>query len=125
MLGTEFVIGVLSGNDGEKSSSGSIGQGLKGAYIVGFNCTGEPGGIYTCADTFTYEVPIAVWNKPPGFGRYVGSTAKIVAGTGRFRSASGYLTVYGTFAGWPDPASRLGLSGRWNPEISGQICGVQ
>jgi hypothetical protein len=124
MLGTEFVAGILSGNDGEKSANGNIGQGLRGTYTVGFNCTGVPGGTYTCADTFTYEVPIAVWNRPPGFGRYVGSTAKIVAGTGRFLSASGYLTVYGVFGGWPDAASRIGSSGRWNPEISGQICGV-
>jgi hypothetical protein len=124
MLGTEFVVGVLSGNDGEKSANGNIGQGLRGSYTVGFNCT-ELGGIYTCADTFTYEVPIAVWTRPPGFGRYVGSTARIVAGTGRFQSASGYLTVYGIFGGWPDAASRIGMSGRWNPEISGQVCGVQ
>jgi hypothetical protein len=124
MLGTEFVAGILSGNDGEKSAAGNIGQGLRGSYTVGLNCTGSPGGIYTCADTFTYEVPIAVWNRPPGFGRYVGSTARIVAGTGRFLSASGYLTVYGVFGGWPDAASRLGSSGRWNPELSGQICGV-
>ena len=174
MLGTEFVAGILSGNDGEKSANGNIGQGLKGSYTVGFNCTGGLGGTYACADTFTYEVPIAVWTRPPGFGRYVGSTAKIVAGTGRFGSASGYLIgtyacadtftyevpiavwtrppgfgryvgstakivagtgrfgsasgyliVYGVFGGWPDTSSRIGMSGRWNPEISGQICGVQ
>jgi len=127
MLGGEFLFGVLSGNDGVDLFHGTIGQGRGGSYTVGVNCTAPvtPDTNYTCTDSFTYEVPNAVFTKPPGFGRYNGNTARIVGGTGRFQFASGNLNVTGPFIAWPDSNSPFGLSGRWNSELSGQVCGVQ
>ena len=89
-------------------------------------CLGPPG--YPCNDSFTYEVSNAVWGFRPGkggLGNYQGNTAAIVGGTGRFASASGNLNVAGPFLVWPDDNSLFGVSGRWNGEISGSLCGVQ
>ncbi len=87
-------------------------------------CVGYP----TCTDTFTYEVPTSVFPNPPGHGgvmSYYGNTAKIVRGTGKFQSASGNLNVSGPAIVWADPNSPIGVYGRWNPKISGNVCGIQ
>jgi hypothetical protein len=127
MLGGEFlgVSAVFSGNDGEETFRSHVGQGRGGSYTVGVNC--NPGLFYSCTDTFTYEVPNAVFPSPPGQAGllfYIGNTAKIVAGTGRFEGASGNLNVRGPAIVWPD-SNPFGVSGRWDPEISGDICGIQ
>ena len=123
MVGSEYIQGVLSGNDGPRSPHPAIGQARGGFYTVGLDCTVE-GGTASCKDTFTYEVPTSVFTPPPGFGQYIGNTARIVRGTGRFEFASGNLNVRGPFVAWPDANSPFGLSGRWNPELTGHICGV-
>ncbi len=125
-LGGELLLGILSGNDGSATGHGKIGQGRGGAYTVGTGCA--PGPLYVCTDSFTYEVSNAVWPAPPGkigFGHYIGNTATIVSGTGRFQNASGNLNISGPFIAWEDSNSPLGVYGRWNSEISGTVCGIQ
>ncbi len=122
MLGGEFLSGVLSGNDGDETFRSHMGTGKGGAYTVGVGCA--PGVLYVCTDSFTYEVPNAVFPIPPGkigFAYYIGNTAKIVGGTGRFVSASGDLNVSGPAIVSLD----VFPVGRWNVELSGQVCGVE
>lgn len=98
-----------------------MGAGTGGAYTV---CVDYPG----CENSFTYQVPHAVFPTPPGKGGitpYYGNTAKIVGGKGRFQGASGNLNVNGPAIAWPDSGSPIGFSGRWNPVVSGKICGIQ
>ena len=138
ILGSVFPFrGVVSGNDGQDSCPGpggdcstshaANGQGRGGSYTVGTDCVPVAGSPFlSCASTFTYEVPHAVFTMPPGGGfmGYIGNTAKIVGGTGKYTGASGTLNVRGPAFAWPD-TSAFGASGRWNPEITGNICGVQ
>jgi len=125
-LGGEVLLGILSGNDGSTTGHGVVGQGRGGSYTVGTGCV--PGNLYACTDSFTYEVSNAVWPGPPGkigFGHYIGNTATIVRGTGRFQYASGNLNVTGPFIAWEDSNSPFGVYGRFNAEMSGNICGIQ
>jgi hypothetical protein len=93
-------------------------MGKGGSYTV---CTDYP----TCADSFTYEVPFAVFPAPPNdLGAYIGYTISIVKGTGKFAGATGNLNVRGPFIAWPDD-NPIGASGKWHAEISGSICGIQ
>ncbi len=126
-LGGEFLIGIMSGNDGGASQHG----GREGLYQV-YLCTPTlPGALDfppACPDSFTYEVANSVFGFVPGkvgLGDYKGNTAKIISGTGRFSGASGNLNVAGPYLLWPDSASPWGIYGRWNGELSGSICGVQ
>lgn len=125
-LDGEVLLGILSGNDGDVTFRRVIGQGRGGSYTIGLGCApGDPG---VCTDTLTFEVPNSVFPSPPGMiglGRYNGNTARIVGGTGRFESASGNLNFTGTFIVWPDQSSPIGVFGRTNAELSGNICGVQ
>jgi hypothetical protein len=130
MLDAQFVPGIFSGNDGTDRWHGAIGQGKNGSYTVGINCTAPMtrGSVYTCPDTFTYQVPNAVFPIPRGKNGlviYIGNTAKIVGGTGMLQGATGNLNVRGPAIAWDDTTSPIGVSGRWNPEISGDICGIQ
>jgi hypothetical protein len=123
MLGEELIPqGALSGNDGQDTWHGAIGIGRDGSYTV---CVNYP----ACSDSFTYEVHNAVFPFPPGkaVGFYIGNTAKIATGTGRFISATGNLNVSGPAFAWPDsdPSNPLGARGRWNVQLSGKVCGVQ
>ena len=120
-LGGELFLGVLSGNDGNETWRPHMGAGRAGSYTV---CVGYP----SCADSFTYEVANAVFPGPPGKNglmSYYGNTAKIVLGTGKFQSASGNLNVSGPAIAWPDSNSPIGFAGKWNPVISGSVCGIQ
>lgn len=122
MLNDELLSnGALSGNDGEGSMHGVTGMGKGGSYTI---CVDPP----VCNDTFTYEVPNAVWPIPPGrsgFLTYIGNTATIVQGTGKFASASGNLNVTGPAIVWPDSSSPFEVSGRWDGELSGKVCGIE
>ncbi len=128
LLGGEPLLGALSGNDGEEVFKQHMGAGRGGAYTI---CFGDIDGCRTDSsnmDTITYEVPHAVFPFGPGkigVAYYLGNTAKIVGGTNRFLGVSGNLNVSGPAITWPDLASPFGVSGRWNVEISGKICGIQ
>ena len=133
--------GILSGNDGSETwrgHLGNMGQGSDGLYTVAFGCSPGTSGTYftgvplmSCSDSFSYQVPHAVFPGPPGQGGlmfYMGNTAKIVVGmgTGKFKYAFGNLNVKGPAIAWPDtnPSNPIGFLGRWSPEISGQVCGI-
>jgi hypothetical protein len=121
-LGGEFLgtSAVLSGNDGEETwyEEQAVGVGKGGLYTV---CIDHP----ACLDTFTYEVPMSIFPNPPSdLGIYIGYEVSIVKGTGKFAGASGNLRFRGPFIAWPDN-NEFEASGRWYPEISGNICGVQ
>lgn len=112
-LGDEFLSGYASGNDGDTSWRGVTGKGTNGHYTFVFG-----------ADTFVVEIPHAAWPFPPGkagLGYYRG-TGKIIGGTGRFQNAWGNIVWEGPFIVW---TSDGGIIGRFNPEIRGNICGVQ
>ena len=115
-LGGEFLSGIFSGNDGDTAGHGMTGMGTNGSYTFVFG-----------TDSFTMEVGHAAWPFPPGkvgLLDYRGQ-AKIVegSGTGRFLYASGNLQWAGPAIVWsPDGEN---FYGRFNPEITGSICGVE
>lgn len=121
-----FLQGGLSGNDGNEypRGPGSIFKG--GEYKLCLTSAPAWGGPNDCADSVSYKVPqaVVIWpaGDAPGSYRAIVNVAK---GTNRFASASGQLEVTGAFILWADPNSPFGVSGRWNGEISGLICGVQ
>lgn len=112
-LGGEFLSGIFSGNDGDQSWQGAGGTGKNGLYKFVFD-----------SDSFTMEVH-AAFGFPPGkvgLGDYRGQ-GEIVQGTGRFENASGNLQWAGPFIIWsPDGED---FYGRFDPEITGNICGVE
>ncbi len=122
-LGGEFLAGIISGTE-VGTAHGVGGHGRDTTYKVCFG----PVGPDQCKDSFTYKAVNAVWPVQPGkvgMGFYQANSAKIVEGTGRFQFASGNLNVAGPFIVWLDSNSIFGVSGRWNAEIKGDICGVQ
>ena len=114
-LGSEFLTGYETGNDGNVVSHTNANQATNGHYVFTF-----VGG-----DGFTVEVEHAVFNFPvgkAGFGQYKGH-ATIVSGTGRFQYASGSIDLEAPFIVWtPDGTNYYG---RGNETITGTICGVQ
>ena len=123
VLGGEFLgdKAVLSGNDGEEAwyEEETLGTGKGGLYTV---CLNHP----DCSDSFTLAVPVSVFPNPRNdLGTYIGYDVNVVQGTGKFSGASGDLKFRGSFIAWLDESSPLGVSGRWYPEISGTICGIQ
>ncbi len=113
-LGTEFLTGYFSGNDGDVAGHGISNTATNGHYVFVFG-----------TDSFTMEVAHAVFNFPvgkAGFGQYKGH-ATIVSGTGRFQYASGSIDWEGPFIVWtPDG---MNYYGRFNPTLTGNICGLQ
>lgn len=127
-LGGESLVGGMSGNDG-----GEFRHGGRGGQYQVYLCAADlfPGSLLlppACPDSFTYEVATSVFGFAPGkvgLGDYKGNTAKVISGTGRFLGASGTLNIAGPYILWNDNNSPFGVSGRWNGEFSGKICGVQ
>jgi len=121
-----FLQGGLSGNDGTEYSRGPGSIFKNGEYRLCLTSAPAWGGPSDCADSVSYKVPQAVVIWPagdvPGSYRAIVNIAK---GSNRFASASGQLEVTGTFVVWEDKNSPFGVSGRWNGEISGLVCGVQ
>ncbi len=113
-LGSEFLTGYFSGNDGDAVGHGISNTATNGHYVFVFG-----------TDSFTIEVAHAVFNFPigqAGFGQYKGH-ATLISGTGRFQYASGSIDWEGPFIVWsPDGANYYG---RFNPMITGTICGIQ
>ena len=73
-------------------------------------------------DRLTMETPHAVYNMPGGLGWYY-STAKVIAGTGRFAKATGLLFEQGPFIAWMDEKGEI--QAQYNGETGGSICGVE
>ncbi len=128
-LGGEFLVGGMSGNDGAEGTRHGARGGQYQVYLCSTNL--YPQALVLppkCQDSFTYKVPNSVFGFVPGkvgLGDYRGNTAKIISGTGRFTGASGNLNVAGPYILWEDSNNLFGVSGRWNGEFSGKICGVQ
>jgi hypothetical protein len=122
----EFLQGGLSGNDGTEYPHGPVSIFKGGEYKLCLTSAAAWGGPNECSDSFTYKVPqaIVIWPAGKSLGSYK-ATANVVKGTGRFASASGQLEIEGPFILWTDPNSIFGVSGRWNGEFSGRICGGQ
>ncbi len=124
----EPLVGGISGNDG-----GEFRHGGRGGQYQVYLCAADlfPGSLLlppACPDSFTYEVATSVFGFAPGkvgLGDYKGNAAKVVSGTGRFLGASGNLNVAGPYILWTDSNSPFGVSGRWNGEFSGRLCGVE
>ena len=125
-LGGEVFLGGAAGNDGTESPQGAISIFKGGVYKVCFAPSGAVEWNGNCDDSFTYEVPhaVVIWPSGTRLGLYTANT-NIVKGTGKFKSASGHLSISGPFIVWPDSSSMFGASGRWNAEIKGSVCGVQ
>jgi len=125
-LDGEFRQGGLSGNDGTEYPHGPVSIFKGGEYKLCLTSAAAWCGPNDCTDSFTYKVPKAVVIWPAG--KFLGSykaTANVVKGTSRFASASGPLEIAGPFSLWTDANSPFGVSGRWNGEFNGRICGVQ
>lgn len=149
-FGPNFLSGFSSGQDGtdywrgpgmHTSQGGMIGQGKGGSYNFGFNflryeteyiqVTDEHGNPETIPvqkavykDTITTYVTNAVFPVAPGWkgtGLYQASH-KIVSGTGIFQNATGTLLITGTYILGEDQDGNF--YGRWNPDVSGKICGM-
>jgi hypothetical protein len=113
-LGSEFLTGVFSGNDGTYFEHKVSNQATNGHYVFVFG-----------ADSFTFEVAHATFNFPlgqAGFGQYRGH-GNIVGRSGRFQYASGSIDWEAPFIAWP--SGETGLNGRANFTITGTICGIQ
>jgi|ERR1035438_8365452 hypothetical protein len=126
-LAGEFLSGGMSGNDGTQLGQGAVSILKDGVYKICFGASGAAwGGPNDCLDSFTYEVPhaLVVWPVANWLGSYK-AAVNIVKGTNRFASASGHLDVAGPFVLWTDTKSPFGVSGRWNGEFTGSVCGVQ
>jgi hypothetical protein len=125
-LAGEFLSGGMSGNDGTQSGQGAVSILRDGVYKICFGTSGAVwGGPSDCLNSFTYEVPraVVIWPAANSLGSYK-ATANIVKGTHRFASASGHLEIAASpFILWTD--AKFGVSGRWNGQFSGNICGVQ
>jgi len=124
-LGTEFLQGGLSGNDGTEYPHGPVSIFKGGEYKACLTSGAAWGGSSDCSNSFTYKAEaVVIWPAGKLLGSYK-ATANVVKGTGRFASASGQLEIAGPFILWTDPNSVFGVSGRWNGEFNGRICGVQ
>jgi len=124
-LGTEFLQGGMSGNDGTEYPHGPISIFKDGLYKLCLTSAPAWGGASDCLDSFSYKPQaVVIWPAGESLGSYK-ATAKIVRGTNRFASATGLLEVEGPFIVWPDPNSAFGVSGRWNANINGKICGAR
>jgi hypothetical protein len=114
-LGEEVLQGVGSGNDGAVTWHPHVGMGKDGSYFFDF---GD-------GNTFTTTAKQGTFPNPPGHfpagGMYQG-THKIASGTGRFTGATGNLLVRGPYLVWD--LDKEVPQGRFNAEISGNICGV-
>ena len=124
-LGSEFVQGGISGNDGTEYPHGPMSIFKDGLYKACLTSAASWGGPNDCLDSFTYKPQaVVIWPAGESLGSYQ-ATAKIVRGTNRFASASGHLEISAPFIVWPDPNSVFGVSGRGNADVNGRICGVQ
>lgn len=112
-LGQEVFIGLVSGNDGPQKKPGTTIIATGGTYKFDFS-----GGNTFTTQANTSTAPLLP--KGPFFGTFRNSE-RIIEGEGRFRFASGNLEQSGPFLVY----SFSPLHGRYNGEVTGNICGVQ
>ena len=116
----EVLTGIVSENDGAivDPQHGNAGQGRGGSFLFDLGQNG----------TFIVRNANAIWPAIPRFGgsnfatgnfRAAGS---IESGTGRFATATGNINFDGPFLAWN--ADVFPPSGRFNNNISGNVCGV-
>lgn len=124
-MGDEYLQGLISGDDGEVVRLPNTGHGKHGLYIIGFNCTaGTPH--WTCAETINIKVPNSIFGATaPIYDQYQGNSAYFDGGTGRFQYATGNITLNGPYIVWNTPGGPTPRTGRFNPELKGNICGVE
>ncbi len=118
-LGQEMLVGIFSGNDGNVSWQGWVGMGKGGTYKFAFGPLADN-------NTFTVVATQATFPNPPGkfpVGGVYQAAWKITEGTGRFQDASGNLFAKGPYLAWD--LDKPQVLGRFNAEISGNICGAQ
>lgn len=119
-LGDEPLVGIYSGDDGTVSWHKWVGMGKGGTYKFAF-------GPLDNNNTFTIVATQATFPNPPGIfpsGGMYQANWKIAQGTGRFQYATGNMFAKGPYIvsttdNWAT------VFGRWNAEITGNICGVQ
>jgi len=120
-LGQEFLHGNGSGNDGTVTWHQHIGMGKGGSQFFDFGYDND--GNHNTFTTFSTQ---GTFPNPPGQfpvgGTYQGAH-KIAAGTGRFANASGNLFIKGPYVVWD--LDKALPQGRFNAEITGNICGVE
>ncbi len=118
-LDQEPLVGIFSGNDGTVSWHQWVGMGKDGSYKFAF-------GPLANNNTFTIIATQATFPNPPGkfpLGGMYQAAWKIGEGTGRFQYASGNLHAKGPYLVWTEDNENF--FGRWNAEITGNICGVE
>ena len=109
-LGTAFLQGGISGNDGTEYPHGPMSIFKDGLYKVCLTSAPAWGGPSDCLDSFTYKAQaVVIWPAGESLGSYK-ATAKIVKGTNRFRSASGHLEIEAPFIVWADANNVFGVS---------------
>ena len=123
-MGDEYLQGLISGDDGTVVRKPNLGHGTDGMYIIGINCVfGTPH--WTCTDTININVPNSVFGpSAPIYDQYQGNSAYFNGGTGRFQNASGDITFRGPYIVW-NTGGTPPRTGRFNPELNGNICGVE
>ncbi|HEY3442380.1 MAG TPA: hypothetical protein VGK29_16605 [Paludibaculum sp.] len=120
-LGDEPLHGRTSGNDGTVTWHKWVGMGKGGTlyFDFGMDSAGNHNTFTTVATQGTFPNPPGQF---PAGGMYQGAH-KITSGTGRFLHATGNLFVKGPYVVW-DLDKEL-PQGRFNAEVSGNVCGVQ
>lgn len=116
----EVLTGIVSENDGTIADPqhGNAGQGRGGSMLFDFGHDG----------TFLVRNANAVWPGTPRFAgvnfglMYFKAEGAIESGTGRFATAKGNITFDGPAVAWN--ADVFPPSGRFNNNISGNVCGV-
>jgi hypothetical protein len=96
----------------QETCNGATCQGTGGKLLLNFGN----------GDTFTLTVQhgvyVPAYTTVPGFGTWR-ATMRIVAGTGRFASATGLIVSTGPWAVWID---QTGFHARFSGELTGMIC---
>ena len=126
-MGDEYLQGLISGDDGFTVRKPNLGHATGGLYTIGFDCVGPAPGstVWTCTDTIKIVVPNSIFGPgAPIFDQYQGNSAYFDGGTGRFASATGDITFRGPYIVW-NTGGTPPRTGRFNPELNGQICGVE
>ncbi len=119
-LGQEPLVGIFSGNDGTDTWHNWVGMGKGGSYKFAF-------GPLANNNTFTIYATQATFPNPPGkfpVGGMYQAGWKIAEGTERFQNASGNLVAKGPYLAWTFD-NWVTVEGRFNAEITGNICGVE